>query len=312
MSEAPNLSSFSRPERIPASHHDVEREAEEELELLLADPENKFLREIPQNLRAIDDAPTAVEALAFARDRIDERMKRTFRFEAISNIEGIIPLEVSYSGMKSTVDTILKNAQKIGEGGDAFVVVDKNEIRKLPPEICYKFATAEKTPRGRNTVTEEAVIQENFYQTVMNMKEGKIGIPMPFYVLEISDKKIIAMEKLQARSVEHILRGVGHLPAWFDIDEFCNELRKTLEYAHAHGLFHRDMHFGNIMISQSPERAENGKMGYLIDFGLSTVGDESIDPYKKEVAGATFTYDDDYGIIESVNKELTALKARGI
>jgi len=51
-------------------------------------------------------------------------------------------------------------------------------------------------------------------------------------------------------------------------------------------------------------------MGYVIDFGLSGYAYADMEPYKKEIAGATFTYDQDYGRIESVRSDLKSFQDR--
>lgn len=297
----------SIPHRTPEM---TESQAEEQLEILLSDPSNSFLTKIKANREIIENAETAKAALFFAQGKVKARLESSTTFHQVALIEGLELKEVSHSGLNLMVETVLKNAQEIGRGGDAFVVVDKNEIREFPPEICYKFAIAEKTPRGRNPISEEADLQGRFRELSEARKDLKIGVPIPFYSLEIGDKKLIAMEKLNAKSVEDILRSKGFLPDWLDIDEFCDELESLLNYFHDNHLYHRDMHFGNVMISQKRQLEEGDKMGFVIDFGLS--GEAVMDEfaYVKDMAGMTFTYNDDYGIITTVKEALKALKSR--
>ncbi len=288
----------------------VEALAEKELAEILENPENSFLNEIEANSNFIDDANSAEEALEFAKKKIRERLEKSTVFHTVKTIEGIEMKEVDVFALKRTMDTILENKFEIGRGGDAFVVIDKSEVRELPPEVCYKFSLAEATPRGRNSVDVEAELQGSFYDAIHEFTESKIGVPIPFYVLESGHNKMIAMEKLKAKSIDDILRGDGYLPSWLDVDIFCEELISSLKYFHGRGLYHRDMHFGNIMISQSPEEDFQGKWGYLIDFGLSGHEDEEQFAYEKEQAGNTFTYADDYAIINEVRKRLSELKYR--
>lgn len=292
-------------ESIPGKPTLTESQAQEELDALLENPAHRFLTENPANRERIENAETAKEALAFAKDRIRQRIEASTTFNGLRTIEGIEIEELSAEGLQATVETVWKNRQSIGQGGDAVVVIFKNEIRRIPPEICYKFATAEKTPRGRNSIQVEAELHEQFYDVATQL-DGKIGVPVPFYSLEVGDKKLIAMEKLPAASLEDILRSKGVLPQWLDPDEFCQELKRFIDECHKKHLYHRDMHFGNIMITQKKELNEGEKMGYIIDFGLS--GQSEIDEfaYKKEVAGSLFTYNDDYGIISEVNRVLKA------
>jgi len=282
----------------------MEREAEGVLENLLEREENRFLTEIEQNRKALDGFASAVEALAFALSRIEERQRRTFRFAFTNEIPGVKIEGVSFDGLKRNIDTVLEHAEEIGRGGDGFVVIDKSEVRGLPPEICYKFTIQEATPRGRNSIEVETELQEKFYRAAGRLPNSKIGVPAPFYAVEIGINKVIAMEKLHARSVDDILHGAGSLPEGFDVDIFCDELAAFLDHVHQQGLYHRDMHFGNIMITQRKDLVSQGFWGYVIDFGLSVEDQTGLEPYKKQVAGDTFTYSRDHDIIISLRQSL--------
>tara|TARA_B100000508_G_scaffold137106_1_gene130998 strand:+ start:84 stop:998 length:915 start_codon:yes stop_codon:yes gene_type:complete len=289
---------------------DPEVQAERELEAILDDPEYDFIEAHPKNIEAINAAETAVEALAIAKGLILKRLERTFKFDLLREVEGVEVGEVNVEGILKTLESIKANQQKIGEGGDAFVVVDKSEIKNLPPEVCYKFAKDEETPRGRNTLSMEASIHTDFYYASLEVPEHGIGVPIPMYATEVGKDKLLAMEKLPARSIDDILRGMGRLPDWFDVDDFCDQLSEFLTAMHDRGLYHRDMHIGNIMISQSEELPEDGKQGYVIDFGLSAHGVAGLDPYKKEVAGTRFTYTEDHVIIDEVRRLLNGFRDR--
>jgi serine/threonine protein kinase len=283
---------------------DPEVEAERKLEATLESPENAFLFAHKQHISRIENAETAVEALRIAEEIIMRRLEATYKFHLLEPVEGVEVESIKLAVIKETLDSIKANQEIIGEGGDAIVVIDKSRISELPPELCYKFAKTEKTPRGRNPMSEEAILQGDFYEIANELSQYHIGVPRPFYMTELGHDKLIAMEKLPARSIEDILHGRGSLPDWFDIDKFCENLKRFLTELHARGLYHRDMHVGNIMVRQSPEEPEDGKWGYVIDFGLSGYGVENLDPYRKEVAGTSFTYADDDGIISEVHHVL--------
>lgn len=283
---------------------DPEVEAERKLDAILESPENAFLHEHKQHIERIEDAETAVEALRIAEEIIMRRLEATFKFRLLRHVEGVEVDSVKLATIKETIDSIKLNQEKIGEGGDAIVVIDKSSIKELPPELCYKFAKAEETPRGRNPMAEEADLQDDFFTAATELPHLHIAVPEPFYTTELGHDKLIAMEKLPAKSVDDILRGFGSLPDWFDIDQFCDNLEQFLKELHARGLYHRDMHVGNIMIRQSAEEPEDGKWGYMIDFGLSAHGVENLDPYRKEVADMAFTYANDNGIVAEARHAL--------
>jgi len=281
----------------------AEAAAEEALDELFEDPQYSFLL-MPVNQEKIDSADTAVAALAHAIDLIDRRLERSFRFEMLEKVEGVELTEVSVAGVRSVLERIKNEQIEIGRGGDGYVVVSKNEINNYPPVICYKFAITETTPRGRNTLEGEAHMQSEFYDFAKGLDASKVGVPMPFYATELGADKVFAMEKLNAKSVDDILRGMGRVPDWFDLEEFCNQLQDFFDAAHAAGLYHRDMHVGNIMISQSLTEPTDGKWGHVIDFGLSGNGVEGMDPYVRERAGEKYKYTPDDAIVPEIKRKL--------
>lgn len=295
-------------EEVASEEHIAERT----LEAILDNPEHAFLVEIPRNLAAIEAAESAVEGLKIAQDLIDKRLERTFRFEPIGSIdpETFEVHAVSAEGTKRFLVDLIENNQFVGEGGDAFVLMADSDLIGLPPEVCYKIAKVEEVKRGRNPMTKEADIQSEVYALMKELETSKIGVPCPYYVVEIGAKKVMAMEKLPAKSVDDILHGRGSLPAWLDIDTFFDELEQFITAMHSLGVYHRDLHFGNVMIRQSAVAPEDGKWGYVIDFGVSGHGVGGIDPYIKETTGGTFTFNDDYGIVLTGRAELKKLKKR--
>ncbi|MCD5381517.1 MAG: hypothetical protein LR008_02995, partial [Candidatus Pacebacteria bacterium] len=198
----------------------AEDNAEIRLEDILSDPDNSFLKEHPANWEKVnpDEVDSYVEALQEAESLINKRLEATYKFTLLKKIEGTEAVELSVEGMKSAIDLVKQHQLHIGEGGDAYVVMDKNDIEEFPPEICYKFAKEESTPRGRNSMAYEAEIHEEFYAAAEELSSLNIGIPLPYYSTELGRDKILAMEKLQAKSIDDILRSMGTLPDWLDIE----------------------------------------------------------------------------------------------
>lgn len=284
-------------------------DAEEKLNELLENPDNAFLTQVPQNREQIDNFESAADAVLFAEDLIRRRLKATLNAREVygGHSERI---EVNPDTVLNTLDHIKAHAKEIGRGADGYVVVDITDTTKIHPEICYKFALTEGVKRGRNSIAEEAELQGAFYEVAQSLSSRDISVPMPYYEVEVFTTQMIAMEKLHAKSVDEILRGIGTLPPWVDIDRFCDSLTVFIDKMHENNLYHRDMHFGNIMISQRPVWSEGEPMGYVIDFGLSAYAQENMEPYKKELAGYVFTFDNDYGRIQTLRKSLKELQIR--
>lgn len=288
-----------------------EAEAEDKLEELITSPENRFLVEVPLNRQTIESADSARDALTFAQRRIRERLESTLaiRQAVHGHVESI---RADAEAVATTIHEVRSHAIPIGEGADGRVIIDSRNTSTLNPEVCYKFALAESLKRGRNSMIEEIELQSAFYEIAVERADQRIGVPEPYFEVDIGDAHMIVMERLHARSVDDILRGFGTLPTGFDVDEFCDALIAFLDDMHAHGLYHRDLHYGNIMVTQesTEEIPVQRPLGYVIDFGLSGYAHASEDPYRKEVAGTAFTYDKDHGRIESVRSEFKHLLQR--
>lgn len=285
-----------------------EPEAENQLEELIALPENKFLVEVAVNREAIESAESAREALLFAQRRIHERLESTLSVKRA--VQGHVEAVRTNTETAVTVlSEVLAHSTQIGEGADGRVVMDTRGEHGLHPEVCCKFALVETLKRGRNSMIEEIEMQSAFYEAAASCTDARIGVPEPYYEVDTGNIQIIAMEKLHARSVDDVLRGFGTLPKDFDVDVFCDALRSFIDTMHAKGLYHRDLHYGNIMVTQAGA-LEDAPVGYVIDFGLSGHVHPGTDAYRKELAGTVFTYDDDYGRIESVRKDLKGLQSR--
>jgi tRNA A-37 threonylcarbamoyl transferase component Bud32 len=292
------------------SHENQEARASRELEAILDNPEYVFLSSIPANVRAIEAAETAIEALQIAQQKIEERERRTFVFKRVENVEGVQEQELTYKGLRKTFKEITEHRQSIGEGGDAIVYVANEELKRGTTDLCYKFARQVGLHRGRNTMERELDIQAAFYDAVAAIPASRIGVPEPLYYCEMGNQKMLAMQYLKAKSIDHLQRGYGSVPSWLTeahIDIFCDELMRVLDELHKSGLYHRDLHLGNIMLTQSQE--EEQVLGYIIDFGVSAYGQEGMSPYRDEVRGEVFTYDDDYGRIKTVRAELKRLRS---
>lgn len=290
---------------------DLERTATEKLDNLLNDPEYSFLH-IQTNLEAIDNADSEVEALKIANELIQRRETQTMVLKVYdengSPTESVQSEAFKYLGLRRTLTELNEHAQEIGKGGDATVIVATTESVDGTYDICYKFSKEAETPRGRNDMDQETQFQNKFQTVVNEIPDNSIGVPKAYYYTEIGNQKFIAMEKLQAKSVDDLRHGLGTIPDWVTerhIDHFIQDLLHTIDTCHKSGLYHRDMHLGNIMFTQSP--TETDKLGYIIDFGLSGHGHEGFDPYRKETNTETFTYKDDYGRIHKVKEELLRL-----
>jgi len=295
---------LENPLSTPNNNEQVsEAAAQAELDNLIA--EYPFLTEHPLNRRRIEDADTAITALRYAQEQIAKRHKTSLDVHAPESLR----MRINPDAVHYQIESIKKNQILVGEGGDAWVVMDKSELRDLPPEICYKLYKSEALKRGRNSLQQEHAIHERVY-AILNNSPLRIKAPIPFYTLEQGADKLIAMEKLSAVSIDDLLRGKGTIPSWFDIDEFCTQLQMAIQCLHSNNIYHRDLHLGNVMIAQT-SIDEGGPLGYIIDFGLSCEAFDEQFAYQKELAGSVFTYSDDHGIVDQARSSLQSIRRYG-
>ncbi len=64
--------------------------------------------------------------------------------------------------------------------------------------------------------------------------------------------------------MDDVLQGRADLPVNFDLASFRNDLVDFVQKIHEAGIYHRDLHEGNIMIDK-----ETGEI-YVIDFGAAS------------------------------------------
>jgi len=96
---------------------------------------------------------------------------------------------------------------------------------------------------------------------------------------EIKDNlSCLLMERIKGVSITELI-GKGLLPPpGFNLDRFEKQITEFLEQMHAAGIYHRDLHDGNVMIEEETGDA------CIIDFGRATITRFSEeDPYVDEV-----------------------------
>ena len=190
-------------------------------------------------------------------------------------------------------DEIFQQEQKRGEGKSAEVFRDTRENG-----ACYKVI------RNIRETLHNTDEESEFLNELVGI-EHSVRVPEPivslsaYTVNEQEGKKIrkkewiLMMEEIQGHSLKEILDSKGEilLPKEFDQERFFTHLEDFIQnYMHARGIFHRDLHEGNIMVDEATGEP------VVIDFGLSMkkyLTDE--DPYKTEPNsfGEVFTFKND-------------------
>jgi len=160
-----------------------------------------------------------------------------------------------------------------GDYGEVFSVGKQNAT-------CLKFMSPDTLYPGlvQNSFLREA----NFQEEVSKIKFKGVKVPFPYWTASLTSEdgeslQIFAMQKMNAITVNDLFAGEGKLPENFDLEYFMDTLTKFINEMHNRNLYHRDLHFGNVMIDM-----ETGDP-VVIDFGKSTKASSSEDPYKNSI-----------------------------
>lgn len=144
--------------------------------------------------------------------------------------------------------------------------------------ICCKINKAEKEIPPDIFVNSP----EEELNILSKLKELHLSVrtPEPYcsHIIDLGKRKYLVMEQLNAVSVRDVLEGPEELPELFDFESFFKKLEYFVAEMHENGIYHRDLHAGNIMIHKVTGEP------YVIDFGTGIAtfrGDE--EPYKVSV-----------------------------
>lgn len=106
--------------------------------------------------------------------------------------------------------------------------------------------------------------QEQVFLNELQDIETRARVPKVYACFEANNgNSFLMMETLSAMSVDDVLQGREKLPVNFNLASFKKDLLDFVEYIHERGIYHRDMHEGNIMIDRETGQA------YVIDFGAA-------------------------------------------
>lgn len=167
-------------------------------------------------------------------------------------------------------EEFLNRVESIGEGGNAEVYTWDND--PFLKNICYK--KIKPNPQILwNDLEKEFDAQERIH-------EIGVRVPHPYLVFrnKITREEYFLMERIPGHTLAELINKNIELPESFNLDEFMKKVYVELEKMHKSGIFHRDLHTKNIMITPEGNPV-------IIDFGtayVSSEGDEESDSIYEE------------------------------
>ncbi|MCD8494779.1 MAG: phosphotransferase [Candidatus Pacebacteria bacterium] len=207
----------------------------------------------------IPQKPQKTEQSTTQESHIGINLEITKRFLDIDNEQDLIDrVEASIEAFKNGSQDV-----KLGSGYNAEVFSIQSEDGKFS-ELCVK--KIKKNPEVIiNDIEEEAEFQS---------KVAAAGVRTPLYVMAVRDK-----QTLQRYIIMEHIKGVSLakgniLPDTFEHKKFFTELRGMVKRMHEAKIHHRDLHEGNIMVTEQGDPV-------IIDFGAATYdygfgGDEDL------------------------------------
>jgi eukaryotic-like serine/threonine-protein kinase len=152
----------------------------------------------------------------------------------------------------------------IGRGAMGTVWRGRDEL--LDRDVAVKEV---KVPHTLSPADRSSLYQRTLREAKTAARLNHPGVVTVFDVVEEDGRPWIAMELVQARSLERVLADDGPLPVP-DAADIGRQLVSALATAHAAGILHRDVKPGNVLL------APDGR-AVLTDFGIATFeGDERL------------------------------------
>ena len=199
--------------------------------------------------------------------------------------ENVIEKEKQIEELAEKISELAINKENsIGKGATAEVFISKTN-----PTICYKIIHSNGEYDFRNSVHGEGNLLAKAHKI---SKSSGVKIPKPYYSILTPGGdhfEVLVMERINGISIKDVLHGNLDVPIDFDFKDFVSKVEDFFSKLHLQKIYHRDAHWGNIMI-------ENGtNTPCIIDFGASIeMNFASDDPYKQtNFRGNTTTFTPD-------------------
>ncbi|MCX6754324.1 MAG: AarF/UbiB family protein [Candidatus Nomurabacteria bacterium] len=198
-------------------------------------------------------------------------MENQIKHFKVEKVEKIIDSK-NIDDLMDCIKSLEITASPIGEGGNAIVYVAEGTVFE---KVCLKKI------KEKPQILYNDIDQEHKYQ--MMAREAGVSTPLSLVSINTSEGDYLIMERVDGHSVGDIVRNQDLLPKNFDAQVFCNSLVDQVSKMHKRGLYHRDLHFNNVMITKDSQAV-------IIDFGTATEG-----------TGSDYTYEEGVRMYNSQN-----------
>ncbi len=228
--------------------------------------------------RLLEDLPTGLPAGEDLRSRVDIALPEELP-EIIKRIHDIRDQRAAilhktfigsrylqahpeeFTEVRHAVDAVREysdnQSNRLGSGRVA-------EVYKNPnfSHVCAKVVRNMTRYRTENSVD----VETGFLEDLADLNVDGARTPHPYGFIEDINLRAIVMERLHAISVDDLTSRRAHIlfSEEFDPARFVGTLSRYVEAMHDLGIYHGDLHEGNVMVSINAPHTP-----YVIDFGLS-------------------------------------------
>ena len=185
--------------------------------------------------------------------------------------------------MIADIRTAIKEKNPLGKGATSAVFPLRTGTQDRERMVCAKVVTDQQQYAAGASLREEM----RFLEVLEDLRVEGARVPAPLFVFRSGEVKGIAMEHLEAASLDRVMDGAetegvaDALPAGFDADKYFASLRAFVQQMHKRGVIHNDLHPRNMMVHRTTG------VPYLIDFGRANFAfqlDQNKTSLEKEAA----------------------------
>ncbi|MCX6753181.1 MAG: phosphotransferase [Candidatus Nomurabacteria bacterium] len=185
--------------------------------------------------------------------------KQTFKLEKVQKIVENKATE----DLLACLDVLELRAVSIGEGGNAEVLIAEGTPFE---KVCLKRI------KNKQQILCNEIDEENKFQ--IKAQEAGVRTPLPLMSLKTDKGDCFLMERIEGYSMKDIIEKPERLPKKFKYNVFFNSLKEQIDLMHKTGIYHRDLHWGNVMVDKKG-------LPVIIDFGTAIYGTGSDSTYEE-------------------------------
>lgn len=193
-------------------------------------------------------------------------MEQREKVFTVKKVEIILDAKEDTLALVECIKSMEMKATSIGEGGNAIIYA---VLGTAFDKVCLKKV------KEKPQIMLNDIIREHEFQDMV--EDAGVRTPHTLASIDTSEGKYLIMERVEGHSVFEVLQNPKLLPENFDAKVFCDSLDEQIAKMHRAGIYHRDLHYRNVMVNMDG-------LPVIIDFGTATEGSGSDFTYEESVS----------------------------